>query len=782
MRKQINYMKLALWRFLLIVSTAFVATRALPAQQCDILLQGQVISADTQEPLAFANIILKELNQGTIADENGHYILPNLCAGTYTIICSRVGCDHEEHQITISDDTTRDFFLEETSLMIDQVVVTEAAVPRQEMQAAERLSGAELAAGQGINLGESLKRLPGVTTLNTGTNIAKPVIQGLHSNRILILNNGVRLEGQQWGLEHAPEVDPFLAEEVRVVKGASSVRYGADALGGVILIEPKALREQAGIGGELALQGFSNGRTGVVSGMVEGKLGGKLPLAGRLQGTLKRGGNMRTPGYFLDNSGISEHNFSWTLGLDKEKWSTEVFYSNFNSDIGILADAHIGNLTDLQNAIDRGRPLDDGHFTYELGRPLQRVLHELIKWKSQLLTGEAGRLNLQYTRQFNRRQEFDAHRPYGDVPEGTDDPDIEFEITTHTGDVNWEHQPWGNWRGTVGATYMWQRNSTDRGALIPNYASQSAGAYWIERWKNYPSPFEFELGARYDYKTMDVGRRGTDTIGQELAFSNLSGTVGAMYTFPRLLRLRFNFSTAWRPPHVNELYSEGVHHGSASYERGNPDLQPERAYNTSLTAELDNGRNLRATATFYYDFIFAEPLDRPVLTIRGAFPAFEYHQADARIIGMDWSLDYEFVPRLTLESRISLLRAWNRKVDDYLVFMPADRFQTGLKYAFSAPDGARKAPFIRLTMINALEQSRVPEGIDYAPPPPGYTRLDIEAGATFVWGKQAFEIGLSVINLFDTSYREYLNRFRYYVDEPGRNVALRLRIPFHQYQ
>ncbi len=769
-------------KLLIIIAFLLGLWPSLKAQQCNLTLRGHVLHAGTNEPMAYANIVIKETNDGVMADEEGHYTISGLCAGTYTIVCSRVGCTHEEHLITLSDNTIKDFFLEEHSITIEQVVIESNRLRPTETQATAELSGAELESGKGLNLAESLKRLPGVTTLNTGATIAKPVIQGLHSNRVLIMTNGVRLEGQQWGLEHAPEVDPFLADKVTVIKGASGVRYGADAMGGVILVEPRPLRGSKGIGGEVNLQGFSNGRTGVASGMIEGRLGGKLPLVGRLQGTIKRGGNLRAPDYFLNNTGVSERNFSWTLGLDKDDWSTEVFYSNFYTKLGILADAHIGNLTDLENAIERGRPLEDGSFTYELGRPLQRVLHELVKAKSSVRTGDAGRLSLQYSRQFNRRQEFDAHRPFGNLPESTDDPDIEFEITTHAGDISWEHKPVGNWRGTIGATYLWQRNTTDRGALIPNYESQTAGAYWIERWKKYPVPIELEAGIRYDYKWMSVGRQGTDTIGQQLNFNSFSGTLGAIYTFPRLVRLRFNFGTAWRPPQVNELFSEGVHHGSASYEKGNPDLQPERAFNTSLTAEFDNQKNLSATITAYYnlidDFIFAEPAGEPVLTIRGAFPAFEYNQTDARLMGIDWSVDYEFIKKLTLESRGSLLRAWNRKLDDHLVFMPADRFQTSLKYAFSKTAAAGQPPFIRLTMVNVLEQKRAPEDIDYAPPPPGYTRFDLEAGATFRLRNQPFEVGLSVLNIFNTSYREYLNRFRYFVDEPGRNLLLRLRVPF----
>jgi iron complex outermembrane receptor protein len=165
------------------------------------------------------------------------------------------------------------------------------------------LSAEERAQRNGLSLGDMLKGISGVQSLQTGSSISKPIIHGMHSSRVIILNQGVRQEGQQWGSEHAPEVDPFNSERITVVKGAGSVRYGSDALGGIILMEPKPMRHNPGIGGELHLQSFTNGRSGIASGMLEGKLA-KLPLSVRVQGTLKRAGNLQTPNYYLNNNGL----------------------------------------------------------------------------------------------------------------------------------------------------------------------------------------------------------------------------------------------------------------------------------------------------------------------------------------------------------------------------------------------------------------------------------------------------------------------------------------------
>ncbi len=769
---------------MLMILGSFSFFHSLQGQTCNLTIKGRVLHAETGEPVPYANIVLKSENIGTVSDDEGNYVLTDLCAGDYTIVCSRIDCDHSEHNLTLGNNGTliQDFILQPSSIELGTVEVRGEAVHLHAISGEDQLNKVEMAATQGINLGETLEKLPGVNTLKTGSSIAKPVVQGMSGQRILIMNNGVRLEGQQWGLEHAPEIDPFVAEKLTVIKGAGGLRYGADALGGVILVEPKVLPTEPGLHGAVNLAGFSQGRTGLLSGILETQVGEKLPISARIQGTAKRGGNMRTPDYFLDNTGLEEYNYSWAVGTKKERWSAELYYSSFFSKLGIFSGAHIGNLTDLKNAIARERPLETGSFSYELGRPLQRIAHELFKARIGLETGNIGTLSLQYARQFNRRQEFDAHSGYGTPPESLDDPNIEFEVTTHSSELNWEHKPIGNLRGNIGAQVIRQVNTTDRGALIPNYESTTAGVYWIERWRHYPSPIELEGGIRYDIRQMDVGRQGRDSIGQSLDFSNISGALGMIFKQANW-QLRLSLGTAWRAPHVNELYSDGVHHGSASFESGNAGLGPERAINTNLGFDWrPEHQPVRANISLYYnlinDFIFLEPSAEPVLTIRGAFPAFEYQQADARIMGLDAQMSWDLTEQLKWSAQTSLLRGWNRDLEDYLVFMPADRVSSALRYQFGENRDGISSPFVQMRAGQVFRQTRTPAKGDYAPAPPAYLLLDLEAGTTILFGKQAVEIGLSVFNLTNTRYREYLNRFRYFADEIGRNVSVRIKVPF----
>ena len=200
------------------------------------------------------------------------------------------------------------------------------------------------------------------------------MIHGLQGYRILILNNGIRQEGQQWGNEHAPEIDPFIAQKISVIKGANAVRYGSDAMAGVILVEPNDLPDKASVTGEVNLVGLINGKTGIASAILQGYFDKIKGFSWRVQGTLKKGGNTNTPNYYLKNTGVQESNFSYALNYHRKNWGLETYYSQFKTKIGIFSSAHVGNLTDLQAAFNSNKPQDSlATFSYDIARPYQDI-------------------------------------------------------------------------------------------------------------------------------------------------------------------------------------------------------------------------------------------------------------------------------------------------------------------------------------------------------------------------------------------------------------------------
>lgn len=768
------------WAWLLFLSV-FGVSQVLNAQtgrHCKHRLYGIVTDSETMEPLLYANVFIRSLNKGIVTGNNGEYQLDGLCDGKVVLTVSHVGCETTDYEVEIKEDTHFDVQLPHSKAHDTVHIYDEHPGPKP-TQTDESLKGLELDKLKGKSLGDALSEIAGVDALQTGPSIFKPMIQGLHSNRVLVLNNGIRQEGQQWGSEHGPEIDPFIASKLTVVKGANGVRYGPDAIAGVVLVEPAPLRDSAGLGGRVDLVGMSNGRMGAASGMLEGNFAQLKPFSWRMQGTIKRGGDMHTPDYNLTNTGLREYNFSAAAGWQEKTWGVDVFYSQFNTDIGIFTGAHIGNLTDLELAIERDTPLVVRPFSYEIRRPFQHIEHELSKVRARMETGKAGELSLTYARQYNLRQEYDRHTL--GIDPVINPPQLHYEITSHQAELMWSHEKWKGLRGQIGLTGQTQTNTYEGFFFIPNFRNYTSGAFLIERFVKLR--WELEMGLRYDYRHLKIWMwENGAIINPEFNWSNVSGTIGGLYRISPHTSLRANIGTAWRPPGVNELFSNGLHHGAASVEIGDRSLDTEKALNSILTLRYNGHEKFSGTLSLYYnyirDFIYLKPVLPPTLTIRGAFPTFHYTQVDAGFAGTDLSVSYSFLPGFRLEGKAAILRARNLTTNEYLILMPTDRFETRLTYTF-ADRNHLKAPFLTIGGSFNRRQNRVPANSDYAPPPEAYGLLNLEAGGTLTFGQQTLNLGFGAYNLTNMRYRNYMNRFRYYADEIGRNYSVRISVPFN---
>jgi iron complex outermembrane receptor protein len=751
---------------------------------CNYTLSGKIIDEHDHSALEYATVYIKELERGAVSSVKGNYKITDLCEGTYTIVVKHVGCKPISESVTVTKNTKHNFYPEHHSEELIEFALQEEGYQEEHSVAKKELSGKELNQSRGKSLGESLKSITGVTTLNTGNSISKPVIHGLHSDRVLVLNNGIRQEGQQWGNEHAPEIDPYIADKLSVIKGADGIRYGANAIAGVVLVEPKALRDTAGVNGELNLGGASNGRLGVTSAMLEGNIGKLDGLSWRLQGTLKKLGNVSTPDYFLKNTGLEEYNFSWALGYNKELYGVELFYSQFNTDIGIFSAAHIGNLTDLQRAIDADEPLESAAFTYEINRPFQHIEHELFKAKAFLKTWDVGRIDFIFARQYNLREEYDKHLPRNDSLAALNLPELQFEITTHIAEVAWRQNRNHAFNTQIGVSTISQANTLEGREFIPAFEKYSTGVFLIEKWRSENLKFELETGVRYDYVFQQIYKWNNWIREYETytyTYNNLSGSLGGIFRPTESFSARINFGMAWRPPNVSELFSDGLHHGAAAVEYGDTNLVAERAYNTIAAIDYSHNKiviQLEGYHNRINNFIYLKPTLPATLTIKGAFPTFNYTQVDAALTGFDFSTKYEFAKNMSWIGKTSFLWAYNLTEKEWLVGMPANRFKNSLEYKL-ADIGRVKEPYIEVGLESVLEQNLVPENSDYLVPPAGYNLMSLGLGFSIpTYRKQKLVMDFTINNLLNTVYRDYLNRFRYYSDELGRNYTINLKLTF----
>ncbi len=767
---------------ILLVLGSFSSGQALAQKtDCDCFIRGIVRDGHSGQPIVGATLILQKSAGGVFTDADGRYEFSNLCPGRYLIECRIIGYEARRDTVNLVEGHEENFLLAEEEIHLRDVEITAHRTDAPTTQPLTTLTGSDLAQTRGQSLGESLRGITGVTMLQTGSSIAKPIIHGLHSNRVLIMNNGVRQEGQQWGSEHAPEIDPFVATRLSVVKGAAGVRYGSDAIGGVILVEAEELPIDKPLSGELNLAGFSNGRQVAGSATLQGSIKGLEGFGWRAQGTLKRGGNIRTPNYYLDNTGISEQNFSLGAGYRKGGFGVEVYYSQFNTKIGIFSGSHIGSVTDLLNVINSGEPLVKADFSYDINRPYQSVKHNLLKGEVHYHFPDGNRLKWVSAIQYDQRYEFDLHAPRNDSLAALNRPELSFRLTTLTNDVIWDHKPLaGKFSGQVGVSTFYQYNLMDGRPLIPNFDQWNAGLFAIERLAT--NGWELEAGVRYDYRHLTTYRFvGRQKVVDEFDFHNASGTLGAGRKLNERWSVRLNLGTAWRAPNVSELFSDGVHHGAAAYERGDASLVPEKAFNT-IGSVLYEGEKVTLEVGGYYnylrDFIYLKPQTEPILTVRGAFPFFKYTQTDATFGGLDVTADWKLNGRLSLNSKLTYLRVTDVRNDAFLVSIPSNRWENQLKSSWQ-----EVGPWSRLSVSVSNrwvgEQRRVPPNSDFAPPPAGYSLWSAQWSGTLPFGEtHSLELTATVENALDTVYRDYLNRFRYYADDMGRNISLRARYIF----
>lgn len=748
-------------------------------QNCELTLKAQVVEAHNFEPLFPAQAYVDELGKSFATDEQGRFTIEHLCPGTYTVHLQAVGYETRAERIDFRQSTDIKFRLPHLAQALKEVVATEERNPTV-IQSKETLKKADIAAQSGKNLADLLQSVNGVTTFSNGATIAKPVIHGLSGNRILMLNNGVRQEDQQWGGEHAPNIDPFLANTVTVIKGAAGVRYGTDALGGVILVEPAQLRSQPGWNGEVNLAGFSNNRMGVASGMVEHRFTKTPALAFRVQGTVKKGGNYQLPsGKWAANTGISETNFSGDVGWRKAHWGAELFYSHFSTNLGLYRGSHTGNQADLLNAINSPDPLIPANFTYGLERPRQHVVHDMLKAKAYADT-RLGLWTATYAYQHNFRQEYDVLRTENGKAQ------LNLTLNTQTFNLNLDHKAIGPLTGQVGVDGIAQSNRFADGdrLFIPFYDGLGGAAYAIERYKH--TNWTVEGGLRYDYRyyhVLNPEGASQQVVTYNFNYSSVSGTLA----FRQQLKPDWNWSAtlsnAWRAPQASELFSGGLHQGAARVEIGNKYLNPERSYNLNLETERTwNNKfslNLSLYQQYIQNYIYLEP-GPDLLTIRGYFKTFTYQQTNATLSGADATVGYQWNPHLSSNLKASFLRAWDRTAKDWLILMPADRLSGSVKYTHDL--GRLKNAFAGVNGHYVFQQKRIPsifDQIDYPRPPAAYFLLGAEVGATVPVHQYPVQLSLSVDNALNARYRDYMDAFRYFIDRPGRDVVLRVRIPFN---
>lgn len=785
------------------------------AQECNLTLEGKVIDFHDGSPLIDALIKFGDSHKYTVTDLDGKYELKGLCPGTYKVEVSHIQCETGYFEIELKENMQRDFKMEHHVDELAEVTVTGEKYKEETNSGTETtLASKILETYSNASLGDALREVSGVSSLNTGSTVVKPVIQGLHSSRVLIINNGTRMKDQEWGVEHAPNVDVNSAANITVVKGASALKYGGDAVGGVIVMDPPKAPVKDTLFGKTILNGSTNGRGGGVTSSIMKAF--KSGWYAKGQGTYKRAGDLESPDYVLSNTGVREQDFSVGFGLNKFIYGFDAFYSFYDAKIGILRASHIGSLSDLVRAINSDEPNYIADFTYDINAPKQDVQHHLAKLSFFKRFEKAGKLSVDYSFQLNNRYEYDIRRG-----ETKDLPSLDLELTTHTlsSDFKWDSHP--NFTADFGAESSYQKNFpnplTQVRRLIPDYEMYTAAGYATLNY-DLSDALTLDGGFRYDFVRMDAmkyylnsrweergyGADYSDIIFQEFDnqllvnpkfdYNNFSGTMGARYTINDQWTALFNLSTASRAPNASELFSDGLHHSAAIIELGDLRLNREQSFKGSLSVEA-KGKRYNFSVSPYYnkinDFIILQPTGLQ-FTNRGAFPVYEYGQVDASLFGIDVQGQYQLNDAFNISSSFAYVHGEDLDEKRPLIDMPAPNWMNTLSYSNLKWNNLT----LGLRSQTVFEQTRYPDNdfaleipdeqgnheltqINLSKPPAGYTLINLTSAVDFkVSDKSICTLGFYVDNVFNTSYREYLNRQRYFVDDIGRNFRLQIKFNY----
>lgn len=731
-----------------------------------------------KQPLAGA--VIHFLGKHYISDNQGNASIAHLKAGTYPLKVTYLGYEDYQTQITVPTSVSPWLVqLSESVNQLSEIVVASENRTVTRSSVAQMLDKNQLQKQSGESLAKMLASLQGVSMIQTGATIAKPVIHGLHSNRILILNNEVRQEGQQWSADHAPEIDPSMASRITVVKGADAVRYGSDALGGVILLSPNKLPYGDALHGEISPSFASNGRKMATSVKLESAVPNIPQWAWRLQGATKRAGDIKTGDYHLNNTGVQEFNFSVATGFEQEKWGAEAFYSQYNNEAGVFYGSHIGNLDDLRLRFEIGRPITTYPFSYQINAPKQKVLHHLAKLKGFVRLPFGGKITAQYAYQEDIRQEYNVRRL-----DRSSIPALDMNLSTHSLDVSWENS-YQRWKSQLGGSFSEQVNYNEPGTgvvpVIPNFALVGIGAFGIQKYAT--ERWEAELGLRYDYKTLNAD--GYDSFGERYGgshtFHNLTYLLGGSYKPHNRWGVTSNLGVAWRAPHVNELYSNGLHHGAGTYDIGDSSLKAETGVKW-ITSVKYEAKKFAVNADLFVQVIKNYIYDAPTGEVRtlfsGVYPIFQYQQADAFFRGGDLELSYAFLPELTYKIRASVVYANELKTKAYFPFIPSERVGQEVHYELPELGRWRSVYLFAKHQFVAKQTHFDPAKELVSSTPNAYHLFDVGLGGKFLLGEQSLAVHLSAENVLNELYKEYTNRFRYYTHDIGRNVQLRLTYSF----
>ncbi|MBR1543739.1 MAG: TonB-dependent receptor [Muribaculaceae bacterium] len=651
-----------------------------------------------------------------------------------------------------------------------ETTISESATP------VRYISAADLQGRSSTNIVDAISTEPGVSQITTGGGISKPVIRGLGYNRVVVVSNGVRQEGQQWGDEHGVEIDAADVNSVEILKGPASLVYGSDAMAGVIRFNSAPIVPYGKMRANFSAEYQTNNGLFGCSLNFAGNKGGNLWNV-RYSEKLAHSYRNALDGY-VPNSQFHERAVSIMGGVGRSWGHSHVFASFYHITPGIVEGER-----DLETgALEPGFV---GNTSYRHGLPYQQVYHYKVVSDNSVRVGQ-GKLNMVLGYQLNRRQEFE---------ESPSEFGLYLKLHTFNYNANYNIRLLNGCKLTAGIGGMYQK-SVNAGSefLVPDYRLFDFGTFVTaaRRW----GKWSVSSGVRYDVRRIvsDALDEDGDTRFTAMAsnFGGFTGSVGTVLHTNEHLDLRANIASGFRSPNVSELKSNGIHEGSLRYEVGNANLKSERS------VQFDLGMDWSTSIVSLQVSLFANLIDN-FIYLRGSddvydadYKTFRYTGGDARLLGAEVSLDVHPLHCLHLGSSFSMVDARRRHAEaqeKFLPFTPAPRWMFDAKWEIV--HGGRRTinnAYLKAVADVNFSQNHCLLAYGTETPTPAYTLINLVGGFDIMSrGKRVVSLTVSANNLANVTYQNHLSRLKYCdvnpitgrqgVSNMGRNIVFKVLVP-----
>lgn len=726
------------------------------AQTTSAVITGRVLDR-TETPVPRATVSIVELNRATTTDTAGQFRFDGVPAGRFTVAARRLGYSPAASTIVVGNSpVVIELRLLPGAQHIEAVNVTATRSPTAPLTAplsTSVLTGAQVDREGGVSLAHSVARLPGVRNVSTGQEIGKPMIRGLFGPRILVLADGSRLEDYSWSDEDGPSIDARIAQRVEVIRGPASVLYGSDALSGVINVIPAEVPFAAG--DERVRNAAAEAY--VASNNVE--LGSALMAEGaqstygwRVMGTGRYSQNYQTPNGTMPNSSFWAFNGDAAFGIRGDRGNTTLRAAHYGGEFHLLE----------TTGPEPGDPN---------GGPIRQVSDDRLQATNEY---SAGGLRLETKAQYQRHSLAEVSDDCVPAPGQTtctrvkDQQAFGLVLNTGTLDVLAHHGGSSALTGTVGVSGMVQGSSSSGPIfLVPSAAINSAAAFAFEQLTL--GPIDLVAGARADSRHLSSdAQTQIDRAADHRSWSTASGDAGIVYHPVSNLALVANYGSGWRAPTLFDLYANGPNLAEARFEIGDPSLRTERSHNLEANLRWASER-LRAEVAAYQNTVDNFIFTTPTPETQAGLQVFRHEQSDARLTGMDAAVEGRVTDRLTLRASHDFVRGEERPSGTPLPLMPPPRTILGAELGLG-----RAGSWHDLSVGSDVEidqtQTRLNPN-DFATK--GYTLLNFDISASRSWRTRPIRFDLDVRNALNTTYRDYLSRFKAFANAPGVNVLIK---------